>query len=97
MGTLIEIITIFFIFFVVSHEAYYFIEVKGMPSWLNYRPFSCRLCFTFWTLITIYTTFLLSFQCLYLGIGGIILAILNAIAMKIDQKNRTVKIEDMDE
>lgn len=30
-------------------------------------------------------------------IGGMILAVLNAIAMKVDQKNKTIKIEDYDD
>lgn len=92
MGTLFEIITVFVIFFVVSYAAYYITEVKGLPQWLQYKPWECRLCLTFWTLITIYTTIWLSFHCLYIGIGGIILAILNAIAMWIDQRNKTIKI-----
>lgn len=95
MAVLFEITMMFVVFFITSYIAWYMTEVKTMPQWLNYKPWICRLCLTFWSLITIYTTFLLSFQCLYMGIGGIILAILNAIAMYIDQKSNTIKIEDI--
>lgn len=92
MGVLFEIIMMFVVFFITSYAAYYITELKGLPQWLLYKPWICRLCLTFWSLITIYTTFLLSFQCLYMGIGGIILASMNALAMYIDQRNKTIKI-----
>ena len=94
---LIQILALFAVFFAVSYAAYWITEVKGLPQWLQYKPFECRLCLTFWSLITIYTTIWLSFHCLYIGIGGIMLAILNALAMWIDQKNKTVKIENYDD
>ena len=86
MVTLFEIIAIFVIFFTVSYLAYYITEERGLP----------RVCLTFWSLTTIYTSIWLSFQCLVIGMGGILLAIMNAIAMLIDQKQRTVSIDDYD-
>ena len=91
----IEFIIIVVVFLLVSYGAYYLTEIKGLPEWLNYQPFSCRVCLTFWSLIGIYIAIWVSFSCLITGIGGIILAILNAIAMKVHQKNNTVKIEDL--
>ncbi len=89
---LFEIIMMFVVFFSVNYAAYYVTEVKGLPRWLQYKPWECRLCLTFWALITIYLTILLSFECLYMSIGGIILASMNALAMYIDQRNKTIKI-----
>lgn len=97
MAILSEIITMFVIFFAVNYAAYWITEVKGLPQWLQYKPWICRLCLTFWSLVVIYLTILLSFQCLYLGIGGIILAVMNALAMYIDQKHKTIRIEDYDD
>lgn len=91
----VEFIIIVVVFLLVSYGAYYLTEIKGLPEWLNYQPFSCRICLTFWSLIGIYIAIWVSFSCLVVGIGGIILAILNAIAMKVHQKNYTVKIEDL--
>lgn len=67
-------------------------EVWELPKWLNFKPFNCNLCLTFWTLIALYTTlWILGYW--WTGISGIILAILNAIAMYIDQKKKTVEIK----
>ncbi len=87
-----EFILIFVIFFLVNYGVYWLTEKKGLPEWLEYRPFNCRLCATFWSLIAIYTAIWLSFSCLVIGIGGIVLAIMNAIAMWLHQKNNTIKI-----
>lgn len=90
MSTLFQIILMFVIFFIVNYGAYYITEKRGLPEWLQYKPFECRLCLTFWTLISIYLTIWLSFSCYYLGIAGIVLAGMNALAMYIDQKNKTI-------
>lgn len=92
MGTLFEFILLFVIFFIINYGAYWVTEVKGLPTWLQYKPWICRLCLTFWSLISVYTAIWLSFACLYLGIGGILLTCMNALAMYIDQKNKTIKI-----
>ena len=92
METFFEFIAMMLIFFIVNYAAYYVTEVKGLPTWLQYRPWICRLCLTFWTLIFTYTAIWLSFACLYLGIGGILLATMNALAMYIHQRNNTIKI-----
>ena len=92
MFKLIQFIVVIIIFLIVSYGAYYITEVKGLPIWLQYKPFECRKCLTFWSLIGIYIALGLSFSCLYLMIGGCILAILNAIAMYIDQRNKTIKL-----
>jgi hypothetical protein len=94
MVTLFEFIVLFAVFFAVNYAAYWITEVNGLPRWLQYKPWECRLCLTFWSLIAIYITIWLSFSCLYVGIGGIILASMNALAMWIDQRNKTVKIEE---
>lgn len=92
METFFEFIAMMLIFFIVNYGAYYVTEVKGLPTWLQYKPWICRLCLTFWTLIFTYTAIWLSFACLYLGIGGILLASMNALAMYIHQRNNTIKI-----
>lgn len=92
MITLFQFIIILAIFLAVSYGAYWLTEVHGLPIWLDYKPFVCRLCLTFWSLISIYTAIWLSFSCLIVGIGGILLAILNAVAMYVDQRNKTIKL-----
>lgn len=92
MIIVLQILLILVIFLPIKYIAYYITEVKGLPQWLDYKPFNCKLCLTFWLLIASYLTIWLAFACLYTAIGGITLAILNALAMWIDQRNKTVKI-----
>lgn len=92
MIILLQALAALIIFFVVNYGAYWITEVKGLPAWLQYKPWVCRMCLTFWSLMAIYITLWLSFSCLYIAIYGILLAILNAIAMWIDQKDKTIKI-----
>ena len=96
MITLLQFILTFIIFFVVNYGAYWITEKKGLPEWLQYKPWICRLCLTFWSLIFIYTAIWVSFTCLVIGISGILLACMNAAAMWIDQKNKIIKVEDLD-
>lgn len=92
MIILLQALAALIIFLLVNYGAYWLTEVKGLPEWLQYRPWVCRMCLTFWSLMGIYITLWLSFSCLYIAIYGILLAILNAIAMWIDQKDKTIKI-----
>ena len=95
MIILLQALAALIIFFVVNYGAYWITEVKGLPAWLQYKPWVCRMCLTFWSLMGIYITLWLSFSCLYIAIYGILLAILNAIAMWIDKRDKTIKIEDI--
>lgn len=92
MSILLQFILIVAIFLPVRYFAWWLTEVRGLPRWLDYKPFICKLCLTFWLLIGAYTAIWLSFSCLYTAIGGYILAAMNALAMYIDQKNKTIKI-----
>lgn len=90
MIILLQIVLIVAMFIPIRWLAWKITEEWGVPEMINYRPFNCKLCLTFWLLIGCYITIWLSFSCLYTGIGGIILSVLNALAMWIDQKNKTI-------
>ena len=92
MVTLFNFVITLVIFFSVNYGAYWLTEVRGLPDWLQYKPWICRLCLTFWSLMGVYIAIWVSFSCLVIGIAGILLAIMNALAMWIDQKNKTIKI-----
>lgn len=94
MIKLLEFALILGIFLPVKYLTYWLTEVKGLPEWLNYKPWICNLCLTFWTLIAIYIAIGVSFSCLITGIGGVIFAILNAIAMWIGQRQKTITLDD---
>lgn len=82
----------FIIYLIVVPVVYYWTEVRRLPKWLQFPPFHCRKCLTFWTLIGISLVIGLSFNWDYFMISGIILAIMTAIAMHVDQKNKTIKV-----
>lgn len=91
--TIIQILIIFVVFIPVSWLSFKVTEEWGLPKWLQYKPFICRTCLTFWTLLAIYVAIGLIFGANVTLWGGIALTILNAIAMYINQKNKTIKIE----
>jgi len=94
MEILIQFIAVFIIFLVVSYFTWWFTEKDNVPEFLEYKPFQCRLCLTFWLLVGIYIAIGISFKLWVVLITGVILAIMNAIAMWVNQKNRTIKISD---
>lgn len=89
---ILQVILILAIFLPVKWLTYQITDVWGLPVWLNYKPFSCYLCLTFWSLLAVYLTVGLVFQIYTTLIGGIVLAVLNAVAMYVDQRNKTIKI-----
>lgn len=89
---IIQVILILLIFIITRYLTYKITEEWGLPKWLQYKPFICEVCLTFWSLLGIYISIGLIFGLWITLIGGIILAILNAIAMKVHQKNNTVKV-----
>ena len=89
---MLQVILIFVLFIPIRYLAWKVTEEWGLPEWLQYKPWNCKLCFTFWSLLFSYLTVGLIFNLYITLIGGIALAIMNALAMWIDQKNKTVKI-----
>lgn len=72
------------------------ITEKGLPEWLQYQPYCCYKCFSFWSLLFIYINiFLISdYTYWYTLIVGIILTVLDAIALHIDENN-TISIDEI--
>ena len=94
VSNILQVILILVIFLLVRYFAWKF-TLGSVPGWLNYKPFNCELCLTFWSLISIYLTIGFAIGLWVTMGGGIALAVLNAIAMWINQKNNTIKIEDV--
>ena len=93
---ILQIILIFTIFILDRYVVDKWVNQENYPKWLNYQPFNCSVCCTFWSLLAIYLTVGLVFQWWWTMIGGMILTVLNAIAMWVNQKNRTVSITDFE-
>ena len=93
---ILQILIILLIFPIISYIVYRWVNQKNYPKWLDYQPFNCGICCTFWSLLTAYISIGFAFGLYITLIGGCILAVLNAIAMKINQKNKTVLLEDIE-
>lgn len=89
---MLQVILILALFIPIRWFAWKVTEVWGLPEWLQYKPWNCKLCLTFWSLLATYLSIGLIFSLPITLYGGIALAILNALAMYIDQRNKTIKI-----
>ena len=89
---ILQVILILAMFILIRWFAWKVTEVWGLPEWLQYKPWNCKICFTFWSLLFSYLTVGLIFKLLITLYCVIALAIMNALAMWIDQKNKTIKI-----
>ena len=94
MYLLFQFIGVFIIFFIINYVVWYITEKDKVPEFLQYKPFICRLCATLWSLVAIYIAIGISLKLWVVLIAGLILAILNALAMWVNQKQRTIIIED---
>ena len=90
MCVFFQFMLVFVIYFIIIPSAYYVTEVKQLPVWLQWKPWICKLCLSFWSLLFSYVIIGLSFNLWYFMITGIILSIFTAIAMYIDQKEKTI-------
>lgn len=83
------------LFFFIKFMAWYVIEKKEwIPEWLNYKPFNCVQCCSFWTnlILSSTATYFIHFD-FYLWI---LITLLDAVAYLIDRKQNTVSIDDFD-
>lgn len=84
---MIEYISAFILFFATVCLVWMVVEKwQLIPDWLNYKPFSCRTCCTFWTLVAEAVGLaLMEFWIAAIALG--LLSCLNAAAQLIDDKN----------
>lgn len=94
---IIQIFLILFLFVLVMGITYTLTNVWHMPPFLDYKPFNCWTCSSFWTLIAVYGCAWLVLGYSITAIGGWILAILNAIAMHVHEKKKTITVDNLDD
>ena len=85
---LLQVICAVVIFFIINYCVWYITEKNRMiPEWLDYQPFNCRKCATFWLGESIFITVGIIFHLwLFMAVGAFITG-LNAIAMHVDEQN----------
>ena len=89
---ILQLILVIALFIPIKWICYKITEEWGLPEWLQYKPWNCKLCLTFWSLLATYLSIGLIFSLPITLYGGIALAVMNALAMWIDQKNKTIII-----
>lgn len=91
---LFEFVIAFIMYFVIVYGAYYATEVKRLPEWLQFPPFDCKKCLTFWSNFIAGLVVGLSFSLYITMITVFVMAILTAISMHIDQRKKTISINN---
>jgi len=96
---ILQVLTALFIFFGIKVLTQWLFEKEDRwpPRMLNYRPWSCRLCFTFWLLLACFGVWWLLTKWTLTVVLGIMLTALDAIAQKVEQRNNTKSIYNEDE
>lgn len=89
-----EFIGFFVVYLVIIYLAYYVTEVKRLPEWLQFPPMDCRKCLSTWSVLGVSLVIGISFGWYVFLITGVIMAILTGISMHINEKNKTIKLED---
>lgn len=91
---IIQVILVLCTFLSVKWIAYVITEEWGLPKFLDYEPYKCFKCLSFWSLMSLFLCygFLLGYW-ITMGVGAI-LTVLDTIAFIVHQKNNTVKIND---
>ena len=88
-----EFIIAFAMYFAILYVSYYLTEKRRLP-WLQFSPFKCRKCFAFWANLISAFVVGLSFN-LYITMSTVlVMGVLTAIAMHVDEKNNTLTIEE---
>lgn len=101
MVTFISIIIALVLWLLINAFAYNFTEVWIIPykvKFINFKPFNCNKCCTFW--MNVFANVVLglstSFQYLTAEIIWLVATILTAIAMHIDEKQHYIDMSEID-
>lgn len=89
-----EFIFSIIVFLFINWLTWMVVDRMGLvPSFLDYQPFNCRKCATFWTLVCVAIGAAFGgFWTMAITIGT--LAVLNAVAQHIHQKKNTINYDD---
>ena len=89
---LLEIVLVLVIFFPTKFLAWKVTDEWGLPMWLQYKPWECFKCLSFWTLTAFYLTCGLILHLWITMVVGLVLTVLDTIAFIINQKQKTIII-----
>lgn len=89
---ILQTILVLIIFFPIKWLCYKITEEWGLPEWLQYKPYVCRKCLSFWSLMALFLSSGLLCHLWITMAVGLILTILDTVAVIVDQRNKTIKI-----
>lgn len=92
---ILQLLLVLALFFPMKWLCYEITEKWGLPIWLDYMPWVCRKCLSFWSLMALFIVCGLVFHLWITMAVGAILTALDTIAVIVDQRNKTIKIEDI--
>lgn len=91
---ILQLLLTLIIFIGVKYLVWYVTEEHKIPLFLEYLPYTCYTCLGFWSLTAIFlASGLITHLWITMGVG-LVLTALDAIAQKVDQKNKTVNADD---
>lgn len=87
---LLKILIILIIFFSIEALVYFITEYDKLPKFLMHKPWFCRVCCQFWVQLGILAVFYLQTHWLIPSIFWLVITILETIALKYDEKQKTI-------
>lgn len=84
MLKLLIIVSLTILFFAVKWLAFLIVQNVELPVWLDYKPYNCPTCLSFW--LNIGLSVCLTFLITKLSVIYVIITILDGIAMLIDKR-----------
>lgn len=85
MLKLLIIVSLTILFFAVKWLAFLIVQNVELPEFLDYKPYNCNDCLSFWLNLSISITITLIIT--KLSVIYVIITILDGIAMLIDKRN----------
>ena len=90
---ILQLILVLVTFIVIKLGAWYVTEKGRIPEFLHYEPYICYRCLGFWLLTALYMASGLVCHLWLMMSVGMLITILDTIALTIHIKNNTVKID----
>lgn len=84
MLKILLVISLVILFFAVKWLAFLIIKNVELPAFLDYKPYNCSSCLSFW--LNLFTSTTITFLITKLSIAYIIITLLDGIAILINER-----------
>lgn len=90
---ILQVLLVIVIFILIKWICYKITEVWGLPTFLDYMPYSCRKCLSFWSLTACFIACGLLLHLWITMAVGCVLTVLDTIAVIVDQRKKTIHLD----